>query len=210
MGQANVGLVPTFFIDCTRRAEEVSVVPDRLETIKAVVEPALGPLDLAIYDVVVGGGVVRLVVDRPGGVDIDTLEDASRAVGPLLDSLPDLPGPYTLEVSSPGLERDLRRPEHFAGAVGDTVSVKVHDADATLARLRGELVAAGADTITIRLDDGDRTVALDAIDQARTVFEWGPAPKPGTGSKPGHAPKSSSSTGSAKPGHPRKEAVARP
>jgi ribosome maturation factor RimP len=194
VGRTNVGLVPTFFLDFSRRAKEVSVVPDRLESIKAVVEPALTPLDLAIYDVVVGGGAVRLVVDRPGGVDIDTLEAASRAVGPLLDQLPDLPGPYTLEVSSPGVERELRRPEHFAGAVGDTVSVKVEEADGAKARLRGELVAADADTITIRLDDGDRKIALDAIDQARTVFEWGPAPKPGKGSKPGH----------------KKEAVARP
>jgi ribosome maturation factor RimP len=194
VGRTNVGLVPTFFLDFSRRAKEVSVVPDRLESIKAVVEPALTPLDLAIYDVVLGGGVVRLVVDRPGGVDIDTLEAVSRAAGPLLDSLPDLPGPYTLEVSSPGVERELRRPEHFAGAVGDTVSVKVEEADGAKARLRGELVAADADTITIRLDDGDRKIALDAIDQARTVFEWGPAPKPGKGSKPGH----------------KKEAVARP
>jgi ribosome maturation factor RimP len=189
VGRTNVGLVPTFILDFSRRAKEVSVVPDRLESIKAVVEPALTPLDLAIYDVLVGGGAVRLVVDRPGGVDIDTLEAASRAVGPRLDQLPDLPGPYTLEVSSPGVERDLRRPEHFAGAVGETVSVKVEDADGTKARLRGELVAAGADTITIRLDGGDRQIALDAIDQARTVFEWGPAPKPGKGSRPGHAKK---------------------
>lgn len=171
------------------------MVPDRLESIKAVVEPALTPLDLAIYDVVLGGGVVRLLVDRPGGVDIDTLEAVSRAVGPLLDAMTDLPGPYTLEVSSPGVERELRRPEHFAGAVGETISVKVEESDGTKARLRGELVATDADTITIRLDDGDRKIALDAIDQARTVFEWGPAPKPGKGSKPGHA---------------KKEAVARP
>ncbi len=171
------------------------MVPDRLETIKVVVEPVLTPLDLSIYDLVIGGGSVRLVVDRPGGVDIDSLEAVSRAVGPLLEDRPDLPGPFTLEVSSPGVERDLRRPEHFVGAVGTVISVKVQEDDGTRVRLRGELVAADDDSITLRLDDGDRTFALDAIDQARTVFEWGPAPKPGKGSKPGHA---------------KKEAVARP
>jgi ribosome maturation factor RimP len=195
VGQTNVGLVPTFFLDFTRRAKEVSVVPDRLETIRDVVEPVLTPLDLGIYDVVVGGGAVRLVVDRPGGVDIDTLEAASRAVGPVLDSLPDIPGPYTLEVSSPGVERELRRPEHYAGAVGESVSVKVREDDGTKVRLRGELVAATPDSITLRLDGGDRDVPLDAIEQAKTIFEWGPSPKPGKGSKPGHA---------------KKEAVARP
>lgn len=164
------------------------MVPDRLETIQDVVEPVLAPLGLGIYDLVVGGGVVRLTVDRPGGVDIDTIEAATRAIAPLLEDV-DIPAPYTLEVSSPGLERTLRRPEHFASALGSIVSVKARDAAGATERLRGELTAADDDTITIRVDDGDRTVAIDAITQARTVFEWGPAPKPGKGSKPGHAKK---------------------
>ena len=93
------------------------MVPDRLETIRDVVEPvatALGPPDLRPGP---RGPEVRLVLDRPGGVDIDTLERASRTVAPLLEELDDMTGPYTLEVSSPGVERPLRTPEHFAGAI---------------------------------------------------------------------------------------------
>ena len=56
-------------------------------------------------------------------------------------------------------------------------------------RLHGVLTAADPNTITIRLEDGDREIAIDAIDQARTVFDWSPAPKPGKGSKPGRAKK---------------------
>ncbi|MGZ4689594.1 MAG: hypothetical protein ACXVKA_16745 [Acidimicrobiia bacterium] len=164
-------------------------MPDRLETIQDVVEPVLAPLGLQIYDLVLAGGVVRLILDRPGGVDIDTLEEASRRVAPHLEDLEDLSGPYTLEVSSPGLERPLRTLEHFAGAIGDVVSVKARGADGAMERLRGELTAADTDAITIRLDDGERKIAFDAIDQARTVFDWGPAPKPGKGSKPGRARK---------------------
>jgi ribosome maturation factor RimP len=173
----------------------VSVVPDRLETIRDVVEPALGPLGLQIYDLVVVGGAVRLVLDRPGGVDIDTLEAASRAVAPRIEELGELSGPYTLEVSSPGVERTLRTPEHFAGAVGTEVSVKARGDDGAMERVRGVLTASDADTITLRLADGERRIAIDTIEQARTVFDWSPAPKPGKGSKPGRT---------------KKEAVARP
>jgi ribosome maturation factor RimP len=173
----------------------VSVVPDRLETIRAMVEPVATSLGLQIYDLVLAGPAVRLILDRPGGVDIDTLEEASRRVAPLLEALDELAGPYTLEVSSPGVERPLRTAVHFAGAVGAVVSVKARGEDGVKERVRGELVAADADTITIRLDDGPREIAYGAIDEARTVFDWSPAPKPGKGSKPGRA---------------KKEAVARP
>jgi ribosome maturation factor RimP len=166
----------------------VSVVPDRLETIRGVVEPALAPLDLGIYDLVVAAGTVRLVVDRPGGVDIDTLEAASRAVSPRLEELDEMSGPYTLEVSSPGVERTLRTPEHFAGAVGTEVSVKARNADGAMERIRGLLIAAGPDHVTL-LDDGDRDIEISSIEAARTVFDWSPAPKPGKGSKPGRTKK---------------------
>jgi ribosome maturation factor RimP len=167
----------------------VSVVPDRLETIRDVVEPVAAALGLQIYDLVQAGPAVRLILDRPGGVDIDTLEEASRRVAPRLEEMDELAGPYTLEVSSPGVERPLRTPEHFAGAVGTIVSVKARGDDGVKERVRGVLTAADADAITIRLDDGEREIALDAIDEARTVFDWSPAPKPGKGSKPGRAKK---------------------
>jgi len=75
--------------------------------------------------------------------------------------------------------------DHFRGAIGEIVTCKTRDADGHAARLRGVLAAADADSITITTDAGDHTVALDAVDAARTVFEWGPAPKPGKGSRPG-------------------------
>jgi ribosome maturation factor RimP len=167
----------------------VSVVPDRLETIRDVVEPVAAALGLQIYDLVQAGPAVRLVLERPGGVDIDTLEEASRRVAPLLEELDDLAGPYTLEVSSPGVERTLRTPEHFAGAIDAIVSVKAVNDEGVKERLRGVLTAADATKITIRLEDGEREIAFDAIDEARTVFDWSPAPKPGKGSKPGRAKK---------------------
>jgi ribosome maturation factor RimP len=163
-------------------------VSDRLETIRTGVAPVIAPLGLEVYDVVLGGGVLRLLVERPGGVDVDTLEEASRLVGPLVDDL--VSGSYTLEVSSPGLERPLRRPEHYAGAIGSEVSVKARDEAGAMQRHRGTLVAVDDAGITIRTDAGDEhTLRFDTIESARTVFEWAPAPKPGKGSKPGRAKK---------------------
>jgi ribosome maturation factor RimP len=165
----------------------VSAVPDRLESIRSAVEPVVAPLGLQVYDVALGAGLLKVVLDRPGGVDIDTLEEASRLLGPRVDELASIRGSYTLEVTSPGLERTLRRPEHYAGALDSVVSVKARGADGAMERVRGTLSAVDDSGITVRTDDGERTIALDAISQARTVFEWAPPPKPGKGSKPGRA-----------------------
>ncbi len=70
------------------------------------------------------GGVLAVTVDRAGGVDLDALTTANRAVSRALDELDPIPGRYSLEVSSPGLERPLRTPAHFARAIGETITVK--------------------------------------------------------------------------------------
>jgi len=95
-------------------------VPER-ETIVAAVEPVLTPLGLELFDVQFTGSgrarTVRVVVDRDGGVDLDAITAASERIQPVLEHL-DALGPFALEVSSPGLERPLSRPEHFHRAVG--------------------------------------------------------------------------------------------
>ena len=157
-------------------------MPER-ETIVAAIEPVLATLGLEVFDVQLTGSgrarTVRVIVDRDGGVDLDAITAASERVQPSLDALDDL-GPYALEVSSPGLERPLRRPEHFRRAVGETVSVKVRDADGEVRRLRGDLVSTDERGITVDAGDTDsgEHVDYDQIIKARTVFEWGAAPKP--------------------------------
>jgi ribosome maturation factor RimP len=153
-------------------------VPER-ETIVAAIEPVLATLGLEVFDVQLTGSgrasTVRVIVDRDGGVDLDAITAASERIQPALDDL----GPYALEVSSPGLERPLHRPEHFRRAVGETVSVKVRDADGEVRRLRGELVSADERGVTVHVGDVDVTehADYDQIIKARTVFEWGAEPK---------------------------------
>jgi len=144
--------------------------------IVAAVEPVVGALGLDLYDVEVTGSgrakVVRVLVDREGGVDLDTVGRAAEQISPALDSEPFarvINGAYALEVSSPGLERPLRRPDHFRGAVGSTVSVKLPGR-----RVRGVLLAADDEALDLALDDGTaERIPYSEVAQARTVFEWG-------------------------------------
>ena len=145
----------------------------------AALRPVVTAADLELVDVELRSGVLLVTVDRPGGVDLQALTDANRAVSQVLDELDPIPGRYTLEVSSPGVERTLRTPAHFAKAVGETVSVKTRPQVPGERRLRGRLVASDGEGFELEADDGGagtRRLSYSDIDRARTVFVWGPAP----------------------------------
>jgi ribosome maturation factor RimP len=166
------------------------------------VSPVVAALGLDLYDIEVTGSgrarIVRVMIDRPAedasdraGIDLEAIAAATEAVSPILDQPPVdkiLSGSYSLEVSSPGLERPLRTPVHFARAVGETISVKVsaeagtdgEDARPARSRVRGVVQSAGDDSFTLLADDGtEHTITYEEVVQARTIFEWGPEPKGG-------------------------------
>jgi len=157
------------------------VVESTVERVRAVVEPVVAAADLELYDVELAGGVLRVLVDRAGGVDLAVLGEVTRAVSEALDADDPLPGRYTLEVSSPGLERKLRTPAHFAAALGKTVRVRTVPGTEGERRLDGELAAADDDGIVVATPEGERRLAYAEVERARTVFEWGPTPPPGGG-----------------------------
>jgi ribosome maturation factor RimP len=148
---------------------------DGTERIRDVVVPVLSARDLDLYDVEVSSSLVRVIVDRAGGVNLDALGEATRAVSRALDEVDPISSSYTLEVTSPGVERPLRRPEQFVGAVGEVVRVKTIPGADGARRFHGELVAADESGITVREADGDAedTLSYGDIAKARTVFEWG-------------------------------------
>ena len=164
---------------------------DTTTRLRALVEPLVAEAGASIYDVEHSGGVLRITVDRDGGVDIGTIGSLTRKISHLLDEEDPLPGAYTLEVSSPGLERSLRTPEHFAGAVGSLVSLKTRAGVEGDRRVKGVLLGIADDLATIAPADAapgtTRVLAIRDIGRAPTVFEWGPTPKPG--SKPAGATK---------------------
>lgn len=147
----------------------MSATTDR---VSSLVEPVLTRMGLELYDVDQPGPVLRLMVDREGGVDVDTLADVSREVSRLLDATEPVAGSYTLEVSSPGLERPLRRPSHFEGAIGEQVKVKLFPGSEGDRRCEGRLVAASDDHFTVESAQGPRTIALADVAKAHTVFQW--------------------------------------
>jgi ribosome maturation factor RimP len=152
----------------------VSVV----ERVREIIEPLLARHSLEVYDVELAGSQLRITIDRPAGspegLDLDTIAQATRLVSLALDEHDPIEDRYTLEVSSPGLERSLRTPSHFSRAVGSLVAVKTRAGVDGDRRLRGVLEHADVDGVTI----DSRRLRYDEIDKARTIFEWGPAAKP--------------------------------
>ena len=153
--------------------------------VAGLVGPMAAALGLEIYDIDYSGGTLRVVLDtppgQPAGVNLDDLALVTRQLGRELDHSDPVPGRYTLEVTSPGLERTLRRPQHYAREVGKTVNVRLHAPVNGTRRLQGQLIAATSTTVTVREGDSlvDTEVAIADIERARTVFEWGGAEKPG-------------------------------
>ena len=146
-----------------------------------VVEPYLAAERLELDDVEMRGRgpgtLLRVVVDGEN-VDIDRLADVSRGISRLLDDETELDDAYRLEVTSPGLERDLRRPSHYAKSVGREVVVKIAEGTAKTT-IRGTLADAGDDSFTIESESGETVVGYEDVLTAKTVFRWEKAPKPG-------------------------------
>jgi len=158
--------------------------------VERLVTPILADLHLELYDLEFRGGTLRITVDTPSGgdkkgVDLETIALATRLISRELDHEDPVPGHYTLEVTSPGLERTLRTPAHFTRSLGATVAVRLRDIEeGGERRIHGTLEAADDSSITVRTEQGDqRTVPYTHIDRAKTVFVWGPTPKPGQPTK---------------------------
>jgi ribosome maturation factor RimP len=164
-----------------RKAQTVSATDTQLEAVRTAVEPAVAALGLAVYDVELLGGAgartLRLTVTRAEGIDLETITAVTHAVSPIVDESSTIGGSYLLEVSSPGIERALRRPEHYSSALGEEVSVKFHTG-AGPRRVRGVLREFDGVSCVVESEDGvDEEIAISDVTQARTVFEWGPQPR---------------------------------
>lgn len=156
-----------------------TAVDDRLVEIIA---PLVASVDLELYDLEHTGGTLRVLVTGADGIDVDRLGDLTRRISVALDAADPIPGRYTLEVSSPGLERPLRTMVHFAGAVGETVTVRTRPGEQGRRRVRGELLSADAGLLVIADADAGADepveVPLAEVEKARTVFEWDSAGRP--------------------------------
>jgi ribosome maturation factor RimP len=140
------------------------------DTLTTLLRPVVESLGYVLWELECapgrGNGFVRLYIDAEAGITVDDCERVSRAVSELLDAEDPVPWQYTLEVSSPGLDRPLRTPEHFAPYVGESVFVELaHPLDGRR-RFTGPLAAAGVETIEVEVDGRRCVLPIAAIRKA--------------------------------------------
>ncbi len=154
------------------------------DRVRDLIEPIVAAESAGIYDIEQHGGTLRILVDHDGGIDIARIRRISRAVSRLFDEVDPIPGRYTLEVSSPGLERPLRTPAHFLDAVGSEVTAKTSMEIGGRRRFVGVVETADDDGFDLRTEDVVTHISYAVLSSARTTFQWGSTSKPGGRSKP--------------------------
>lgn len=110
---------------------------------------------------------LRIFVDKPGGILIDDCEKISRYLGTRLDEMDAIPNSYLLEVSSPGIERPLRKPEDFMRFRGSQVLVKTLEKIGGSRKFQGILEDYRDDQVFLNTDDGTVSIPYNLISQAR-------------------------------------------
>ena len=174
-----------------------AVNAQRAAAVHVLLEPVLFDAHFELVDTVLTGGVLQVLVEftatHPrltdpglgGRIDLEGVSVATRIVDEVLEAHDPISEPYTLEVSSPGLERPLRKPAHYQRFLGSTISVKTNPGVPGERRIEGRLDRADlAEDGTINVDG--RIIPYVDIERARSVFVWGGQAK---GAKPGKAKK---------------------
>lgn len=143
------------------------------DALSKLLEPTIERLgyELADLELKLGGrsGLVRLFIDRPEGIGIEDCEAVSRQVSAILDVEDPLPGNYTLEVSSPGLDRKLTKPAHFRRYMGEDVRVTLRFPMEGRRNFRGALKSVDDENIAVLVDGELHSLPIATIESARLV-----------------------------------------
>ncbi len=116
-----------------------------------------------------GTKIFRVYITAENGVTLDMCAKISRIISPILDMDPPVSGAYNLEVSSPGIERTLKKDEHYRGSIGENVKIKLINTD----KIIGKLSSYDGKTLEVLEDDGELTkIDIEDIDKARTYYKW--------------------------------------
>jgi ribosome maturation factor RimP len=171
-----MGRQARFCLWAREAGEGLVVSQDLQQRLLTMIEPVLAGLGYELVDLQLAlaraGGQLRLFIDRDAGVNIEDCERVSHAVSALLDAADPIPVPYTLEVSTPGLDRVLRTPQHFARYAGKRVHVELVEAQAGRRRYTGQLQAVGDDGVELEVDGQAVLLKFSAISRAHVVPQW--------------------------------------
>ena len=147
------------------------------ETVRVGIQPVADELGLTIWDVEFlkegARRILRVTIDHEDGITIDDCERMHRAIDPVLDEIDPIEESYDLEVSSPGIERELRTDAHIEFAIGERVELRLFAPFEGKKRLEGVLAGRGENG-EILLDDGKTVHAFprNAVAKLRTIFEF--------------------------------------
>ena len=138
------------------------------EEIKKIVEACGAKL----YDIETvterGKTIYRVTIKHEDGVDLELCANISNLISPLLDVNPPIRGDYSLEVSSPGIERKLKKLSHFKNSIGEKVLIVTLDGN----QYRGILKKVEKEKIFIETEEGEKEIDFNEIASAKTYFEW--------------------------------------
>lgn len=138
-----------------------------------LLEPGAAALGFELIAVEFGGSggnrVLRVYIDGPDGVTVDDCERVSRQVSAILDVEDPVPGRYTLEVSSPGLDRPLVKPRHFEQVVGEEIKVRIREPLEGRRRFRGRLQAVRDGVLEMEVDGQTCRLPISDVEKARLV-----------------------------------------
>ncbi len=162
--------------DGSSAARDVGSHPVLPEQVEALAVPHVAAAGLDLLDVAVKGAgrerLVRVVVDRKGGVDLGTCQGVSRALADDLDALDGLDGTYRLEVTSPGVDAPLRDRGAFDRVEGRPVLVRRDAGDGRIVELRGTVTTAGIDAVVLDVDGDPVDVPYSEISTATQRLPW--------------------------------------
>lgn len=149
-----------------------------IQRVAAIAERTARREGILVWDVELAGSgrrrVLRIFIDRPGGVTLEDCERISQQVGAVLDAEDVVPGEsYQLEVSSPGVERRLTRPSHFTHCLGQKIRLLLKEPVEGQRRWEGVLRGLEGDRVILETGP-DKTihVGMDLIEKANLQFEW--------------------------------------
>ena len=146
------------------------------EKIVAMIEPAVTALGFELVGVeqMAQGrhSLLRIYIDHEDGITVDNCGDVSHQVSAVLDVEDPIRGVYTLEVSSPGLERPLFTLEHYQRFIGNMAEIRMHAPQDGRRKFKGRIQGVENDVVIVELDGEEYRLPLDNIDKAHLIHEW--------------------------------------
>lgn len=141
-------------------------------TLEESIQIAVEGCGVSLYDIVNlkenDSNIYRVYITSSDGISLDKCAEVSRQISPLLDVHEPLSGKYNLEVSSPGIERKLKKPAHFKASINENIRIKDFEKNI----LEGKLLRADDNEIVLQTEHGEEIISYDEISLASTYYEW--------------------------------------